>query len=161
MGNSTHNVAIEMTTGTVQESEVERFRLVARDGHIDVDMMTLESLQIQPYQARDGEALAEQIEISQMTFLLYLTALFGLIFGTIMLGIYRQEMNSRKWRKFSDGIQGEEQTALVEAALEASFTSSASTWNFYISSTTSTWNIYIFTSASSLKQPVAPPLLLN
>ena len=39
MGNSTYNAAIEMTTETVQEVEVERFRLVARDGHIDVDMM--------------------------------------------------------------------------------------------------------------------------
>ncbi|MBD19212.1 MAG: hypothetical protein CMB13_06230 [Euryarchaeota archaeon] len=114
MGNSTYNAAIEMTTETVQQAEVERFRLVARDGHIDVDMMTLESLQIQPYQARDGEALAEQIETSQMTFLLYLAALFGLIFGTIMLVLYRQEMNSES-ENIDDDVQGEEQTALVEA----------------------------------------------
>ena len=114
MGNSTYNAAIDMSTRTVQEPEVERFRLVARDGHIDVDMMTLESLQIQPYQARDGAALAEQIEESQVTFLLYLAALFGLIFGTIMLVLYRQEMNS-EGEDDSDGVQGEEQTALVEA----------------------------------------------
>ena len=114
MGGSEYNAAIEMTTRTVQESEVDRFRLVARDGHIDVDMMTLESLQIQPYQARDGEALAEQIEGSQMTFLLYLAALFGLIFGTIMLVLYRQEMNS-EGENIEEDVQGEEQTALVEA----------------------------------------------
>ena len=110
MGNSTYNAAIEMTTETVQEVEIERFRLVARDGHIDVDMMTLESLQIQPYQARDGEALAEQIETSQMTFLLYLAALFGLIFGIIMLALHRQEMNSEN-ENIDDDVQGEEQDA--------------------------------------------------
>ncbi|MEC9174467.1 MAG: hypothetical protein VX804_05315, partial [Candidatus Thermoplasmatota archaeon] len=63
----------------------------------------------QPYQARDGEALGQQIEESQLTFLLYLAALFGLIFGTIMLVLYRQDNSSEN----EDVLPEQEQTDLV------------------------------------------------
>ena len=107
--NSTYNAAIDLMTLGVDSTEVERYRLVVRDGHIDVDILTLESLIIQPYQARDGEALGQQIEESQLTFLLYLAALFGLIFGTIMLVLYRQENSTEE-----EEVQPqEEQTDMV------------------------------------------------
>ncbi|MEC7462611.1 MAG: hypothetical protein VX439_04120, partial [Candidatus Thermoplasmatota archaeon] len=107
--NSTYDAAIDLMTFGVDSTEVERYRLVARDGHIDVDILTLESLIIQPYQARDGEALGQQIEESQLTFLLYLAALFGLIFGTIMLVLYRQDNSSEN----EDVLPEQEQTDLV------------------------------------------------
>ena len=106
--NSNYDAAIDLLTPEVQDIDVLRYRLVARDGHIDVDILTLESLIIQPYQARDGEALGQQIEESQLTFLLYLAALFSLIFGTIMLVLYKQESLDE-----DDSIPNEEQTNLV------------------------------------------------
>ena len=111
--NSTYDAAIDLLTFGVDSTEVERYRLVARDGHIDVDILTLESLILQPYQARDGEALGQQIEESQLTFLLYLAALFGLIFGTIMLVLYRQENSSED----EEILPEQEQTDLVVEAM--------------------------------------------
>ena len=107
--NATYDAAIDLMTFGVESTEVERYRLVARDGHIDVDILTLESLIIQPYQARDGEALGQQIEESQLTFLLYLAALFGLIFGTIMLVLYRQDNSGED----DEILPEQEQTDLV------------------------------------------------
>ena len=112
--NSTYDAAIDLTTPEVQSTDVQRYRLVARDGHIDVDILTLESLIIQPYQARDGEALGNQIEEGQLTFLLYLAALFSLIFGTIMLVLYRQESTNENEEILPD----QEQTGLVVESME-------------------------------------------
>ena len=36
--NSTYDAAIDLMTFGVDSTEVERYRLVARDGHIDVDL---------------------------------------------------------------------------------------------------------------------------
>ena len=88
--NSPFAIAIELQTDEVDESTVRRFRLAARDGHIDIDVLTLEALTVQPYTARDAEALGAQIQESSLVLLLYIAALAFAAFGVTMLVMYRR-----------------------------------------------------------------------
>jgi len=114
---SGYAIALELKTDEVDESTVRRFRLAARDGHIDIDVLTLEALSVQPYTARDGEALGAQIQESSLVFLLYLAALAFAAFGVAMLVMYRKVLNE------DDTADPIEQTTLVEDEMSEAKTS--------------------------------------
>jgi len=114
---SGYAIALELKTDEVDESTVRRFRLAARDGHIDIDVLTLEALSVQPYTARDGEALGAQIQESSLVFLLYLAALAFAAFGVAMLVMYRKVLNE------DDTADPIEQTILVEDEMSEAKTS--------------------------------------
>jgi len=85
------SVRIEVPTDVVEEEEIHRYQLVAKDGHIDIDWVTIEPLAVKPHVARDGEALNNQIEESTGLFILYILALASMCFGVSMLVLYRRE----------------------------------------------------------------------
>jgi hypothetical protein len=85
------SAVLELPTEVVEKSEVHRFQLVARDGHVDIDWVSIEPLDIKPHTARDGEALSQQIEDSTGLFILYIIAVASLCFGVAMLALYRRE----------------------------------------------------------------------
>jgi len=80
-----------LPTEAVEESEIHRYQLIARDRHIDIDWVTIEPLEIKPHTARDGEALSQQIDQSKGLFVLYIIAVASLCFGVSMLVLYRRE----------------------------------------------------------------------
>jgi len=85
------SVGIEVPTEEVEVNHVRRFQLVARDGHVDIDWLTIEPLTVEPKTARDGEALGDQIESSTGLFVLYIIALASLAFAVSMMVMYRKE----------------------------------------------------------------------
>ncbi len=89
MGN--WSVVLDLPTDPVEESQIHRYQLVARDRHIDIDWVTIEPIEIKPYTARDGEALSQQIDDSSGLFVLYIIAVASLCFGVSMLVLYRRE----------------------------------------------------------------------
>ncbi|MDP6845256.1 MAG: hypothetical protein QF722_06900, partial [Candidatus Thalassarchaeaceae archaeon] len=93
MGN--WSTVLELPTQEVEESEIHRYQLVARDRHIDIDWVTIEPLEIKPHTARDGEALSQQINDSKGLFVLYIIAVLSLCFGVSMLVLYRREKQSQ------------------------------------------------------------------
>ncbi len=108
MPSAPYAIAIELETEVVDEPVVRRFRLAARDGHIDIDVITLEALTIEPYQARDAEALGAQIQESSLVFLLYLAAMAFAGFAVTMLVMYRKLLHGE------DESDPVEQTLIVE-----------------------------------------------
>jgi hypothetical protein len=85
------SATLELSTEVVEESEIHRYQLIARDRHIDIDWVTIEPLEIKPHTARDGEALSQQIGESKGLFVLYIIAVASLCFGVSMLVLYRRE----------------------------------------------------------------------
>jgi hypothetical protein len=85
------SATLELPTEAVEESEIHRYQLIARDRHIDIDWVTIEPLEIKPHTARDGEALSQQIDQSKGLFVLYIIAVASLCFGVSMLVLYRRE----------------------------------------------------------------------
>jgi hypothetical protein len=86
---------LELPTDTVEENEIHRYQLVARDRHIDIDWVTIEPLEVKPHTARDGEALSQQIGESKGLFVLYIIAVVSLCFGVAMLVLYRREKQAQ------------------------------------------------------------------
>ena len=89
------SATLELPTSEVEESEIHRYQLVARDRHIDIDWVTIEPLEVKPHTARDGEALSQQIDESKALFVLYIIAVASLCFGVAMLVLYRREKQSQ------------------------------------------------------------------
>ena len=89
------SATLELPTSEVEESEIHRYQLVARDRHIDIDWVTIEPLEVKPHTARDGEALSQQIDESKGLFVLYIIAVASLCFGVAMLVLYRREKQSQ------------------------------------------------------------------
>jgi hypothetical protein len=89
------SATLVLPTSVVDESEIHRYQLVARDRHIDIDWVTIEPLEIKPHTARDGEALSQQINASKGLFVLYIIAVASLCFGVAMLVLYRRERQSQ------------------------------------------------------------------
>ena len=85
------SVVLDLPTEPVEESEIHRYQLIARDRHIDIDWVTIEPIEVKPYTARDGEALSQQIDESSGLFVLYIIAVASLCFGVSMLVLYRRE----------------------------------------------------------------------
>ena len=100
---------IEFETEPVESREVRRYQLVARDGHVDIDWVTIEPLDVRPHTARDGEALNQQIEDSTGLFVLYIIAVASLCFGVAMLVLYRRE-------KLAEPEVDHDQADLVDSA---------------------------------------------
>ncbi|MDP6906859.1 MAG: hypothetical protein QF440_05525 [Candidatus Thalassarchaeaceae archaeon] len=90
-GESPWQIQLDVLTEEVEDEEIHRYQLVARDGHVDIDWVTIEPLAIKPHVARDGEALSNQIEDSTGLFVLYILAVASLCFGVSMLVLYRRE----------------------------------------------------------------------
>ncbi|MEE2759252.1 MAG: hypothetical protein VYA86_04660 [Candidatus Thermoplasmatota archaeon] len=82
---------LELQTQEVDESQIHRYQLIARDRHIDIDWVTIEPIEVKPHTARDGEALSQQIDESRGLFVLYIIAVASLCFGVSMLVLYRRE----------------------------------------------------------------------
>jgi len=99
-----------LSTDEVEENEVHRYQLIARDRHIDIDWVTIEPLEIKPHTARDGEALSQQIGESKGLFVLYIIAVASLCFGVAMLVLYRRE----KQATFDDEIDSLDQADDLE-----------------------------------------------
>ena len=89
------SAVLELPTTEVDESEIHRYQLVARDRHIDIDWVTIEPLEVKPHTARDGEALSQQIDEAKGLFVLYIIAVASLCFGVAMLVLYRREKQSQ------------------------------------------------------------------
>ena len=89
------SATLVLPTNVVEESEIHRYQLVARDRHIDIDWVTIEPLEVKPHTARDGEALSQQINDSKGLFVLYIIAVASLCFGVAMLALYRRERQSQ------------------------------------------------------------------
>ena len=106
------SATLVLPTTEVEESEIHRYQLVARDRHIDIDWVTIEPLEIKPPTARDGEALSQQIDQSKGLFVLYIIAVASLCFGVSMLVLYRKEKQSQ----FDDEIDLLEQSETVDIA---------------------------------------------
>ena len=106
------STTLVLPTTEVEESEIRRYQLVARDRHIDIDWVTIEPLEIKPHTARDGEALSQQIDQSKGLFVLYIIAVASLCFGVSMLVLYRKEKQSQ----FDDEINLLEQSETVDIA---------------------------------------------
>ena len=106
------SATLVLPTTEVEESEIHRYQLVARDRHIDVDWVTIEPLEIKPHTARDGEALSQQIDQSKGLFVLYIIAVASLCFGVSMLVLYRREKQSQ----FDDETDLLEQSETVDIA---------------------------------------------
>ena len=105
------SAVLELPTTEVDESEIHRYQLVARDRHIDIDWVTIEPLEVKPHTARDGEALSQQIDESKGLFVLYIIAVASLCFGVAMLVLYRREKQSQ----FDDEAALLEQSEIIEA----------------------------------------------
>ena len=105
------SAVLELPTTEVDESEIHRYQLVARDRHIDIDWVTIEPLEVKPHTARDGEALSQQIGESKGLFVLYIIAVASLCFGVAMLVLYRREKQSQ----FDDEAALLEQSEIIEA----------------------------------------------
>jgi len=116
-GDSEWQAVLELPTPEVEAHEVFRYQLVARDGHIDIDWVTIEPLDVRSHTARDGEALSEQIEQSTGLFILYIIAVASICFGVAMLVLYRRE----KQAGMEDALEDHDQADLVEieGAIEA------------------------------------------
>ena len=54
------SVVLDLPTEPVEESEIHRYQLIARDRHIDIDWVTIEPIEVKPYTARDGRALSSK-----------------------------------------------------------------------------------------------------
>ena len=106
------SATLVLPTAEVEESEIHRYQLVARDRHIDIDWVTIEPLEIKPHTARDGEALSQQIDQSKGLFVLYIIAVASLCFGVSMLVLYRREKQSQ----FDDEDDLLEQSETVDLA---------------------------------------------
>ena len=89
------SATIILPTNAVEESEIHRYQLVARDRYIDIDWVTIEPLEVKPHTARDGEALSQQINESKGLFVLYIIAVASLCFGVAMLVLYRREKQAQ------------------------------------------------------------------
>jgi len=104
---------LELPTTEVTESEVHRYQLVARDGHVDIDWLTIEPLTLTPPTARDGEALGQQIEEGTGVFVLYIIALASLAFAVATMVILRKE----RTRAADELTQAQlDQTAVVDGS---------------------------------------------
>ena len=99
-----------LPTSEVEESEIHRYQLVARDRYIDIDWVSIEPLEVKPHTARDGEALSQQIDQSKGLFVLYIIAVISLCFGVSMLVLYRREKQSQ----FDDEVALLEQSETIE-----------------------------------------------
>ncbi len=104
------SVNIEVPTEEVEQNQVRRFQLVARDGHVDIDWLTIEPLTVEPKTARDGEALGDQIESSTGLFVLYIIALASLAFAVSMMVMYRRE----RQRNINEELDMLDQTDTIE-----------------------------------------------
>ena len=113
MGN--WSVVLDLPTDSVEESQIHRYQLVARDRHIDIDWVTIEPIEIKPYTARDGEALSQQIDDSSGLFVLYIIAVASLWFGVSMLVLYRREKQSAIDDEIDSLDQSEEATQSLES----------------------------------------------
>ena len=102
------SVTIELPTDVVEDSEIRRFQLVARDRHVDIDWVSIEPLEVKPHTARDGEALSNQINEAKGLFVLYIIAVVSLCFGVAMLVLYRREKESSLLAELDDLEQSEE-----------------------------------------------------
>ncbi|MEE2812087.1 MAG: hypothetical protein VX320_02600 [Candidatus Thermoplasmatota archaeon] len=111
-GNEGWSVEIEVPTEVVEDEEIHRYQLVARDGHIDIDWVTIEPLAVKPHVARDGEALNNQIEQSTGLFVLYILALASMCFGVAMLVLYRREKLSAMEEDHFEDEETESTTAV-------------------------------------------------
>ncbi|MEE3310815.1 MAG: hypothetical protein VX230_04925, partial [Candidatus Thermoplasmatota archaeon] len=103
------SAALELPTQAVEESEIHRYQLIARDRHIDIDWVTIEPLEVKPHTARDGEALSQQIDESKGLFVLYIIAVASLCFGVSMLVLYRRE----KQMKIDEEVSVLEQSEII------------------------------------------------
>ncbi|MDE0574105.1 MAG: hypothetical protein OSB32_00780 [Candidatus Poseidoniales archaeon] len=106
------SATLELPTEVVEESEIHRYQLIARDRHIDIDWVTIEPLEIKPHTARDGEALSQQIDQSKGLFVLYIIAVASLCFGVSMLVLYRRE----KQMKIDEEASLLEQSEIIDIA---------------------------------------------
>ena len=106
------SATLELPTQAVEESEIHRYQLIARDRHIDIDWVTIEPLEIKPHTARDGEALSQQIDESKGLFVLYIIAVASLCFGVSMLVLYRRE----KQMQIDEEASLLEQSEVIEVA---------------------------------------------
>jgi len=106
------SATLTLPTDVVEENEIHRYQLVARDRHIDIDWVTIEPLEIKPHTARDGEALSQQIGESKGLFVLYIIAVASLCFGVAMLVLYRREMQSQ----IDEEIDQFDQSEVVDTA---------------------------------------------
>ncbi|MDP6899234.1 MAG: hypothetical protein QGF94_00145 [Candidatus Thalassarchaeaceae archaeon] len=103
-------ISLEVPTQSVEDEEIHRYQLIARDGHVDIDWVSIEPLLVKPHVARDGEALSNQIDDSTGLFVLYIIAIASLCFGVAMLVLYRREKISGMDEEFEQA----EQTDLVD-----------------------------------------------
>ena len=99
---------LELPTEEVEESEIHRYQLIARDRHIDIDWVSIEPIEVKPHTARDGEALSQQIDDSTGLFVLYIIAVVSLCFGVSMLVLYRREKQAGLEEELDSFEQSEE-----------------------------------------------------
>ena len=109
------STVLELPTEVVEESQIHRYQLVARDRHIDVDWITIEPLEVKPHTARDGEALSQQIDESKGLFVLYIIAVASLCFGVAMLVLYRRE----KQAQIDEEVDFHEQSEIIDIASDS------------------------------------------
>lgn len=107
------SVVLDLPTDPVEESEIHRYQLIARDRHIDIDWVTIEPIEVKPYTARDGEALSKQIDESSGLFVLYIIAVASLCFGVSMLVLYRRE----KQASLDEQIESMDQSEQADQSL--------------------------------------------